>query len=126
MSTQATERVLEQPINQVTLPPAIVIDKERIFANPPTLHIGSQDSRLKTIQWVNQTGDDVFIWLPNGYLFLIGEPTDFLTPIKVSNGGKLAREVKEDCEDGYYYYNVFCKAIDGYAEGNSSPGVSCP
>ena len=114
------------PANQVTLPPPIVIDRPRIFANPPTIHIGSTASRLKTIQWVNQTGDDVLVWLPNGYLFLIGKPEDFLAPIKVSNGGKLAREVRGDCEDGYYYYNVFCKAIYGYAEGNSSPGVDCP
>jgi hypothetical protein len=126
MSTPATERALESPIKQVTLPEPIVIDRPRIFVNPPTVHIGSGHLRAKTIEWVNQTGKDVLIWLPNGYRYLIGEPEDFLKPFTVHNGKELTRKVREDYQDGYYHYNVFCEAINAYAEGNSEPGVSCP
>jgi hypothetical protein len=126
MSTQATKRVLESPVMQVILPSPTVIDRKRIFVNPPTIHIGSGGSKLKTIVWANQTGGDVLIWLPNGYNYLVGEPKDFLKPFKVHNGKDLPLEVREDCQNGYYHYNVYCKAIPGYAEGNSEPGVSCP
>jgi hypothetical protein len=125
MSTPATRFATEIP-KQVVLRSPIVIDRPRVFVDPPTIHIGYGDSKLKVIEWVNQTGGDVLIWLPNGHNYLNGEPEDFLAPFTVSKGGRLAREVRGDCKDGDYEYNVYCKAIGGYAEGNSPPIVHCP
>jgi hypothetical protein len=126
MDSPAVEVALEAPYERVILPPPITIDRERIFVNPPTLHLGSGSSRLKTIQWVNQTGGEVLIWLPNAYNYLEGNPGDFLLPKSIPVGRTLTFAVSPDCKDGYYHYNVFCKRINGYAEGNSEPGVSCP
>lgn len=126
MSNPATERALVSPVRQVILPAPIAIDRKRIFVNPPTIHIGSGDSRAKTIEWVNQTGGDIYIWLPNAHRYLIGKPEDFLKPFAVPNGGNLALQVSQTSEANYYHYNVYCRAIDSYAEGNSEPGVECP
>jgi hypothetical protein len=126
MSIPATELAFESPFKQVILPSPITIDRPRVFVNPPTIHIGSGNSKLKTVVWVNQTGGDVLIWLPNGHKYLKGEAEDFLALKPIRAGESLPIEVRADCVDGYYHYNVYCKAIEGYAEGNSEPGASCP
>jgi hypothetical protein len=126
MSDPATEVAFESPFKKVILPSPITIDRPRVFVNPPTIHIGSGDSKLRTIVWVNETGGDVLIWLPNAHHYLKGEAEDFLTLKTIDAGKMLPLEVRPDCVDGYYHYNVYCKAIDGYAEGNSEPGASCP
>lgn len=125
MSTPAPRYATEIP-KQVVLRSPIMIDRQRVFVDPPSIHIGYGDSQLKFIEWVNQTGGDVLIWLPNGHNYLVGKPEDFLAPFTVSNGGRLTREVRRKYQGGDYEYNVFCKAIDGYAEGNSPPVVHCP
>jgi hypothetical protein len=126
MPDQVVVPTFAAPFREVILPSPITIDRPRVFVNPPTIHIGEVDSRLKTIVWVNQTGDEVLLWLPNAYNYLEGKEEDFLTPIPIAAGGKLPFAVRSDCVDGYYHYNVFCKKIHGYAEGNSEPGASCP
>jgi hypothetical protein len=113
-------------MKQVVLGKPIKIDRERVFVNPPRIHIGSGDSQLKTIQWVNHTGDVVWIWLPSAHNYLNGEPKDFLKPYELANGAEKSFTVEDHPVKGYYEYNVYCKAIDGYAEGNSAPGVDCP
>ena len=135
MSTPAPRYASEIP-KQVVLRSPIVIDRPRVFVDPPSIHIGYGDLKLKAIEWVNQTGGDVLIWIPNGYNYLNGKPEDFLAPFTVSDGRSLTREVRGDCKDGDYEYNVYCKAmggkdvsgkaIGGYAEGNSPPSAHCP
>lgn len=125
MSTPAPRIAAEMP-KQIVLRSPIKIDRLRVFVDPPSIHIHSGGSDLKAIEWVNQTGGDVLIWLPNGHNYLIGKPEDFLAPLPLSNGGVLTREVRRDYKDGDYEYNVYCKVIDGYAEGNSPPVVHCP
>jgi hypothetical protein len=127
MSTPGTKIATESP-KQVVLRSPIVIGSPRVFVDPPTIHIGSGDAKLKTIQWVNQTGSDVLIWLPNAYNYLVGTPEDFLAPKPIIAGGILPIAVRQDCVDGDYDYHVFCKAIkgNGYAEGNSPPVAACP
>jgi hypothetical protein len=115
-----------KPFKEVTLDSPITIDRPRVFVNPPTLHLGSGNERLKTIVWVNHTGGDVLLWLPNAFNYIEGKPEDFLAAVHIPSGGKLPLAVRSNCVDGYYHYNAFCKAIGGYAEGNSEPGVSCP
>jgi hypothetical protein len=127
MSTPAIQIATESP-KQVVLRSPILIGSPRVFVDPPKIHIGRGDSKLKSIQWVNQTGGEVLIWLPNAYNYLEGKPEDFVTPRRIPAGGILPLTVRQDCVDGEYDYHVFCKAIkgNGYAEGNSPPIAACP
>ena len=126
MPDTATEVAYKLPVMEVILPSPIKIDRPRVFVNPPTIHIGSGESRLRTIVWVNKTEGNVWIWLPNGHHYLNGVAADFVPPKRIEKGERLPFEVRPDCVDGYYHYNVYCEIIDGYAEGNSEPGASCP
>jgi hypothetical protein len=126
MSDPATKPVLKTPLKRVILSAPIEIEEDRIFVKPSTVRIGRGDSKLKTILFVNQTGGDVYIWHPNALNYLDGQANGFLEPVLIHTVKEKAFEVKMDCKDGYYHYNVYCKSIEGYAEGNSEPGVECP
>lgn len=129
MPNSATKPAHEKPkVIRVTILEPHLIDRERIFVNPPAIHIGYGDSPT-TIRWENQTGDLVKIWLPNADDYLkrpSGE--DFSKPFDVTPEKPLVLTVKEDPKPkkNTYQYHIYCAKINGFAEGNSSPVVHCP
>jgi hypothetical protein len=135
MSTPATKPALEKqgPMQKVLLTkPYDIEGRKRVFVIPATVHL-DYENPPKTIEFVNQTGGPVTIWLPNGDHFL--KPHEdpethkvhkFITPFDVSTKGELLLDVKEKLPKGSYEYNVYCEVIKDYAQGNSSPVMSCP
>jgi hypothetical protein len=119
------------PRLKVLLKP-LLIEKERVFVDPPVVSIGDGKSRLLTVQWVNNTEKLAWLWIPNGDLFF-KKPSqhDFSTPFRippepVPEGERLTFTVRDDCHGATSEYQVYCEAITGYAEGHSPPIVKCP
>jgi hypothetical protein len=133
MSEAATALEQPEPMKKVLLTkPYDIEGKERVFVIPATVHL-DYENPPKTINFVNQTGGLVTIWLPNGDYFLkpyedpeTHEVHEFIKPFDVSKDGALLLYVKEKLPKGCYEYNVYCEAIKDYAQGNSSPNMSCP
>jgi hypothetical protein len=135
MPTPATKRALEkpEPVQKVLLTkPYDIVGKKRVFVIPATVHL-DYENPPKSIEWVNQTGGPVTIWLPNGEHFLkpyedpeTQEVHKFITPFELGTKGELLLDVKENLPKGSYEYNVYCKVINDYAQGNSPPVMSCP
>jgi hypothetical protein len=135
MSTPATKRALEkpEPVQKVLLTkPYDIVGRKRIFVLPAIVHLGGENPP-KTIEWVNQTGGPVTIWLPNAdhYLKPYEDPEthkvhDFIKPFPVATKGELRLTVKDHPPKCYYEYNVYCEVIENYAQGNSAPVMSCP
>jgi hypothetical protein len=130
---QAPKRSPYPEVAQVFLTkPFDILGERRVFVIPPKVHIGGEDSP-KEILWINETGGPVTIWLPNAdhYLNEYKDPVtqevhEFITPFSVPDKGELLVTIQENPDYGYYEYNVYCKVIDNYAQGESAPGVSCP
>lgn len=115
----------EQPETDVVLTaPEQAGGRLRIFAVPPTIHLGGP-TPPKSIRWTNKTGQSIHIWLASVRSYL--ESTqDLSQPIEVDAGDDLVVGVKYSTEQFEYDYHVFCDAIQNYADGNSPPHVSCP
>jgi hypothetical protein len=135
MPSPATKRALEKPeaVRRVLFTkPYDIEGKERVFVIPPTVHL-DYENPPKTIEFVNQTGGPVTIWLAAGghFLKLRKDPEthvaqEFITPFDVPTKGQLIFDVKEKLTKGEYEYNVYCEVIKDYAQGHSSPNLSCP
>ncbi len=135
MPHSAVKRALEkpEPVRKVLLTkPYDIEGRKRVFVIPPTVHLDDENPP-KTIKFVNQTGGPVTIWLPNGDYFLKSHEDPethkvhkFIIPFDVSTKGELLFDVKEKLPEGCYEYNVYCEVIKDYAQGNSSPNMSCP
>jgi hypothetical protein len=135
MPTPGTERALEKPqaVRRVVFTkPYDIEGKERVFVIPPTVHL-DYENPPKTIEFVNQTGGPVTIWLAAAghFLKLRKDPEthviqEFIKPFDVSTKVPLVFDVKEKLPKGCYEYNVYCEEIKDYAQGNSSPNISCP
>ena len=113
---------LPQPIKDPT-------GRKRVYVKPPVIHVGSGSKRLPKITITNHTGDKARIWIPNGASLFVGPPSpykDFSNPFVVNDGGKLEFDVLPDLKPCEYTYHVYCDAIEGEADGNSPPGISCP
>jgi len=115
----------------VDLPPPIKdsTGRNRVFVNPPVIHVGSGLSQLRAIQFTNHTGGTVRIWLLNAVSLFARPPKgykDFGNPFVVEAGGVLDLDLKPDLSHGDYVYHVHCDAIGREADGNSPPIVSCP
>jgi hypothetical protein len=110
----------------------IQIEEGRVFVNPPVVSIGEGKSRLSTVQWINNTKEMAWLWIPNGGKFFNKHTLhDFSTPFPIppepaSEEERFTLTVSKECHDGSTEYHVFCKAIMGYAEGHSPPVVKCP
>jgi hypothetical protein len=134
MSTPAPKftREIPGPVQVlVTKPYEIEGRNSVVFVIPGTIHL-DYENPPKTIEWVNQSGGPVKIWLPNGDHFFkpyedpeTHEIHQFTVPFDVSTEG-LRLDVKEQLTTGSYEYNVYCDSIKDYAKGDSSPRVSCP
>ncbi len=127
MSTPATKRAHEKPVViRAVLHKPHEIDRPRVFVNPPIIHIGNGDAP-KIIRWDNQTGGPVKFWLADADDYFVCPPgKDFSTPFDVDTDKALELEVKRHPKKGHFPYHIFCQEINGYAEGNSSPNVTCP
>jgi hypothetical protein len=135
MPTPATKRALEKPgpVQKVLFTkPYDIEGRERVFVIPATVHL-DYENPPKTIEFVNHTGGPVTIWLPAGghFLKLHEDPEthkiqEFTKPFDVPTKGELVFDVKEKLPKGCYEYNVYCEVIKNYAQGNSSPTLSCP
>ena len=118
----------------VNLPLPIPVDaksRQKVFVDPPVIHIGSGPSQVQAIQFTNNTGGTVRIWLLNVESLFAGPPKnnenkDFHIPFVVENNDTLDLDLKPDLDNGDYEYHVYCDAIPGEADGNSMPRVSCP
>jgi hypothetical protein len=124
-----------KPVKKVILTkPYEIAGRERVFVIPATVHLRGENPP-KTIEWENQTGGLVKIWLPNADAYLNhGNGRDFSQPIDVADGKSIHFTVKDRFKDEvdwkevefYYHYNVYCESIKNYAQGDSEPGMSCP
>lgn len=106
--------------------------QRRVFVLPAIVHLGGHNPPT-TIQWVNETGADVTIWIPNAGRYLdpyvdpkTREVHQFITPFRLKAKEELVVTVKKVPSDGYYPYDVYCEETHDYAQGNSSPCMSCP
>jgi hypothetical protein len=135
MPTPATKRALEKPeaVQKVLFTkPYDIEGRKRVFVIPAIVHLDDENPP-KTIEFINHTGGPVTIWLAAGGHFLkprkdpkTHEVHEFVAPFDVPMKEPLVFDVKENLPKGYYEYNVYCEVIDNYAQGNSSPGMSCP
>lgn len=135
MPTPATKRALEKPeaVRRILFTKLYDIEgEERVFVIPPTVHL-DYENPPKTIEFFNQTGGPVTIWLAAGGHFLKPRKDpethvvqEFIKPFDVPAKGQLIFDVKEKLPKGEYEYNVYCEVIKDYAQGNSPPSISCP
>lgn len=101
--------------------------RERIYVNPPVIHIGSGPTQLRTIRFENNTGGTVRIWLLNAAELFVRPLKDFENPFVVkATDPPLDLEVKPGSKYGDYVYHVYCDAIGHEADGNSPPALACP
>jgi hypothetical protein len=103
--------------------------RKRVYVNPPVIHLGSGSSQLPSIQFTNNTGDTIRIWLLNVASLFARPPKgykDFDNPFVVAAGRTLDLDLKPGLGNGDYYYHVFCDAVGRDADGNSPPVMSCP
>ncbi len=80
-----------------------------------------------SVQFLNQTGGNVRLWIPNGGLLFVppaGIP-NFDTSLDVPVAG-LTLSVLASPTNGRYRYSAYCDAIRDFADGNSSPEITCP
>jgi hypothetical protein len=125
----ATVRVPSHMPVDLPLPIKDSNGRKRVFVNPPIIHLGSAPSQLPALRFTNNTGGTVRLWLLQAASLFAGPPTgyaDFDNPFVVGAGDTLTLELKHDLGYGDYPYHVFCDAIGGEADGNSSPRISCP
>jgi hypothetical protein len=107
----------------------VMINKMRVFVNPPTAHVGSTalQSVIDEVKIVNRTGEDIRVWFPQGAkIFDARSVSDWNAPFLVPKDQDRILRVKLEPEEGDYNYNVYCDAIGDYAQGNSEPHVACP
>jgi hypothetical protein len=120
----------------VDFPPPIEdsTGRKRVYVNPPVIHVGIGDERLKNVLFTNETGDTVRIWLLEAASLFVPPATDnegkvytdLNTPFVVKQNGTLDVKITPKSDYGDYYYHVYCDAIGREADGNSAPRVSCP
>ena len=119
------------PRKEVLLQP-LSIDTLRVFVNPPEVCIGEGSTKLLTVQWINNTSEVAWLWMPNGdQYFKKPSEHDFSTPFRIKpepvpKEDRLTFAVKDEPKKVRSQYQVYCEAIKGYAEGNSPPVVDCP
>jgi hypothetical protein len=89
----------------------------------PAARIGS----ALTVNFVNNTGDLVRLWIPRGEeLFVLLSSGQDFNDIAIKDGGTLSLTVLGTPTYGIYPYHICCKGIDDYARGGSPPTLSCP
>jgi hypothetical protein len=131
MSDTGSTRAFAKPLKVLITQIYTIGQRKRAFVVPSTIHLGGENSP-KAIEWVNESGGPVEIWLPalSGYL---SSPTgaNFSEPFVLENGKTSAPflvkdKVEWEKAEFFYHYNVYCKSIGDYAQGDSEPGMGCP
>ena len=122
---------LTPPIREVELPPPAqdpADHKNHVKVRPGTIRLRAPDI-AKTIQWTNNTGSPVQIWLVGVTDVLVPlHPEDDLSkPISIGVGGTFAVGVVNNPPTPYLRdYQVYCNAAaSGFGDGDSSPHIGC-
>ena len=113
----------------VNIEKPVMINKLRVFVNPPTVHVGSLAAQtvIDEVKINNNTGGDIRVWFPQGAkIFDVRSVSDWNSPFLIPKDQDRILRVKADPEEGEFNYNVYCDAIGDYAQGNSEPHVGCP
>jgi len=79
------------------------------------------------VQFLNQTGGNVSLWIPDGGLLFVppdGVPSRDIRVDVPAAGRTLS--VLASPKDGRYRYCAYCEDISDFAEGNSAPEIHCP
>lgn len=103
-------------VGTITIPPKA---NNKVKVNP--FRLGKSD--YATIQFVNQTGGTVGLWIPNGGLVFEGGDQNNDIAAVLRNGKPYRLTVLPDPKEGEYRYSAFCEAIPGFAEGGSAPVI---
>lgn len=115
------------PVREVEFSaPQKVGNKMKVFVIPGTVHL-AYPVQAKSVQWRNNTGGTVRIWLANLRDVLVplhGE--DLSQPIDIADGDDLVVGVRDTNAVFLKDYPVYCDAIGDYGDGDSSPHVGCP
>jgi hypothetical protein len=138
MPNPAVKHALEKPesVKKVILTKSYdIAGRKRVFVIPSTVHLGGENPP-EAIEWVNETGGTVWIWLPTVDHYLSLHPhkdkgENVVKPIRVLDGEISRPFVVKDRKDltqaeFYYHYDVYCESIHDYAQGDSDPGVGYP
>jgi len=129
-----------EPVVPVPVQVSIVKQGANVLVQPPgEAHIGIDANKVPSVQLTNRTGDQAFLWFPNGdQLFDLpvevknadgskgANGADFLTPILIPDGGTATLYTTANPNQVHLHYHVFCKAVNDCAQGNSEPKVGCP
>jgi hypothetical protein len=145
MADEGTKKALEpsEPPEPSPIPAVLAIPSRyskhgelTVLVNPGRIHIGSDSYRLKKIEWINATGDEVkFTFHGAGSAkFFKNPPSDRITIEKdgtlkatVKKDGILSLDVSDSPPKGRHEYHVDCKATHWRpAQGNSEPEISHP
>ncbi len=108
------------PVGTITIPAKDVQNKIKITR----FHIGDHAS----VEFVNATGRDVRLWIPNGGLLFV-QPDRIPSlgiRVDVPAASRFSLPVKDHPTDGLYPYSAYCDDIGDFAEGNSAPVIVCP
>jgi hypothetical protein len=114
----------------VNLPPPIQPggDRSRVFVKPAHVRIEMPPEQVQAVQFNNNTGDVVKLWIPTGAALF--KPPDkhpgFDHEIEIPDKGHKTLDVLPHPTRGRYLYQVYCNAINNYAEGNSAPEITVP
>jgi len=96
--------------------------QDRAFVIPAAFGLGNPP-QVSSVTWTNGTGDDAFLWFPNGEQLFDPDPGDDPVPIPASG---LTLNVSAKAKPGDYHYHVYCKAVNDCAQGHSEPRISVP
>ena len=115
------------PVREVEFsPPQKIGNKRKVFVIPGTVHLAYPEP-AKSVQWRNNTGGRVWIWLANLRDVLEPPPgVDLSKPIPIDHGDDLVIGVKDTKGVFLKDYPVYCDVISDYGDGDSSPHMGCP
>lgn len=107
------------PVGTITIPAKDATNKIKIKK------FGIADNA--SVQFLNQTGGNVSLWIPDGGLLFVppdGVPSRDIRVDVPAAGRTLS--VLASPKDRRYLYSAYCEAIGDFAEGNSAPEIHCP
>lgn len=107
------------PVATITIP-----QKSNNKVKVARFHVGKP--AYKEVQFVNQTGKTVGLWIPNGGLVFEGGDQNNDIAALLPDAKPYRLTVLAAPKEGEYRYCAFCEAIPGFAEGGSAPVIVVP
>jgi hypothetical protein len=99
----------------------LIGNENRAFVLPASFHVGKGATKVPSVQWRNQTTEDVKLWFPNGWKLFDGDASSFANPFTIKVGQALTLYVNDDSTDCEYEYHVYCVETEDSAQGHSEP-----